>query len=358
MAKAFPLLLTIAVLSIAAWQYVRITQYEKDVYFHHAEDCKLFNPGTRVVDLCRMGDVNLALSGDVGTTQSPFLLYIRNLAQGKPVARPAQISGLPSGPIKPLGFHLRQNSTLFVLSQPNDTAEVLSISLYEDGPEVIKGKFNGKFSLPRELAGTVTDLIAAEDGEVYLAQTYAVPGDDAVSKAKQLAHELLDLQATAVHHCTFAFGEEAKCRPLEDTRAVSVTGIAMDKFGAYFVAYASVDTNWVGVYERKENGDLILQQKVPLRDRAQKLDYDILQQRGYCGGLPYPYAGTDGAVPGGAVEITTWDHRAYHTHRTLLMHDGTQFKGGSCVTRQGQFLIMASVLDENLLLCPMFSPFI
>ena len=358
MAKAFLPLLLVTLASVAVWQYVRIAQFEKDVYFHNSSDCKRVTPSSHISDLSRFGDVNLALSGSLASSLTPFLFSIHHLQRGAPIFRKVQIFSMPDQQIRPLGFHIRRNETAFILSQPADVAEVLVLSLIEDGPEVIKATYQGKFTIPKALSGKVTDLIAVEDDEIYLAQTYAVAGEDPIAKAKQLAYELLDVQDTYVHRCTYAWGKEADCRALNETREVSVTGIGMDKFGSYFVAYASVDTNWVGLYERKSNGNLSLKQKIFLRDRCQKLDYDVLQQRGYCGALPYPYSSTAGAVPGGAVELTSWDNRVYHTYRTMVMHNGTNYKGGSVVARNGRFMIMASVLEDDLLVCPIAAPFI
>ena len=349
MAKVFPVLLTIALLSLSAWQYVRLTQYEKDVHFHHFERCQRFEVGLDIVDMTKFGDISLAITSDGG------LYSVQGVAFGKAVFNKVPITGVPSGfKMQPVGFFLHRNSTLLVLSQAASKTEVVLLELDEISSGSVSAWQNSTFTLPNSLHGTVTDLIAYEDSEIYLAQTYAASQASPLGSTLHLSHELLGVEATSVHHCNYS-AVPVTCRPLNNTQAVSVTGITMNKFGSFFVSFATADENWVSVYERKRNGDFSFKQKISLRDRADKIDHDLLHQRTYAGAVPYPYS-SPGAS--GIVELSTWDMRSYHTYRNIVMQDGTLLKGATCVARGGTNIILASRAEKAVLVCPIYASFI
>lgn len=349
MAKAFSALLAITLLSLTVWQYVRLSQFEKDVHYHHYERCKRFEVGLEIVDMTRFGDISLALARDGGVYSVHGLVY------GTPVFNRVPIAGTPSGfTMHPLGFFLHKNATLFVLTQAESQTEVVLLDLDEAG-ETVSAWLNSSFVLPSALHGTVTDLIAFESSEIYLAQTYAVPqSGSALDSAQHIAHEVLGLESTSVHHCNYS-ATPVTCRTLNNTLAVSVTGITMNKFGSYFVSFATADANWVNVYERKRNGDFSFVQKIPLRDKAEKIDHDLLHQRTYGGAVPFPYAAPG---PSGVVELTSWEMRSYHTYRNLVMQDGALLKGATCAARGQTNIMVASKTERAVLVCPIYAPFI
>lgn len=350
MARPFPILLTVTLLSLGVWQYVRLFQYEKDVHYHHYDKCKRFEVGLEIVDMTRFGDVTLAI------TANGLLYSLNGLAYARPNFEKVPITGTPSGfHMHPLGFFMSKNTTLYVLSEVNTESQVLVFEIDEMSDGAITAWFNRTIELPASVQGTTTDLIISDDTDMHLAQTYAVPATSSpVTQVQNLAYEILGVEATYVHHCDLTVSP-VTCRVLENTKGVSVRGITMSKFGVYFVSYSTADENWVNVYEKKRNGDLKFTQKIPLRDRTGKIDYDGLHQRTYAGAVPYPYA-----APGasGVTELSNWDLRSYHTYRSLIMQDGGLLKGATCAARGGTNIMLASLEERAVLVCPIYAPFI
>lgn len=353
-------------LGTVAWEYVRVFQLEKDVVYHHTAGCKAIDHGAKVLDLTRYGDLVLGIADDWETIQTTGLpgvqaghfLAITGLKLGQIHSFQVPIENFPAElPFHPRGFYLYMNDTLFVLNSaygPHGTRiEVLNLT--SSSPTSLSATYYGFIPLPHYLHGKVADLIVTSTWELYLSQ-YSSEADTGsgslYTRLLNTANDVLGRENTFVHRCTFSLGKPAACSSLNSTAAVSVTGLSKDKFGSYFVAYSSLDYNWIGVYERKDStGELVLRHKVPVRDRLEKIDWDEGWQRTYGGAVPYPYSSA-----GGVVEMKLWDFRSGYIYRSLVMQDGTLMQGATCAARQGEFFLWASYRDTKVMVCPVVSP--
>jgi len=357
-------------IATAAWEYVRVFQLEKDVVYHHSSDCVSIDHGAKILDLTRYGDLVLGIADDweaIQTTglegvQAGHLLAVTGLKQGRIRSFPVSIDSFPAGlPFHPRGFYLYMNATLFVLNSAyglhGTRVEVLNLT--SSSPTSVSAAYYGFIPLPHYLHGKVADLIVTSTWEFYLSQ-YSSEADTGsgslYTRLLNTANDVLGRENTSVHRCTFSVQHPAACTPLNSTAAVSVTGIAKDKFGSYFVAYSSIDYNWVGIYDRKEaTGDLVLRHKVPVRDRLEKIDWDEGWQRTYGGAVPYPYSLSNSLQAGGVVEMKLWELRSGYIYRSLVMQAGEVLKGATCAARQGEFFLWASQRDTMVVVCPVVS---
>ena len=357
-------------IAVGAWEYVRVMQVEKDVLMHHYDRCQGIQIGGKVGDLTRFGDLTIGVADDWETTwerglegvQDGHLFVVNGLKKGKIEGKKVEISNFPVGiPFHPRGFYLFENSTLFVLNSaysPHGTRiELLNITQSGDG---VTAKYHSTIGVPKNLDGKVGDLIVTASWEMYLAQESGRKdeGDGAVGmKVGRLVDDLFSSQSAFVHRCTFKPSSSASCSPLNSTAAVSVSGISKDKFGSFFVAYSSIDYNYIGVYERNDKtGDLNLRYKVPIRDKAEKIEWDEGWQRTYGGALPYPYSFSSVPTPGGVIEMKAWDFRGGYVYRSLIMQPGDLLTGATCAVRQGDYFMWGSKRDTKLLVCEIASP--
>jgi hypothetical protein len=360
-----------ALIGTLFWEYIRVFQVEKDVVYHHTAGCSVIDHGAKIIDLTRYGDIVVGIADDWETIQtsgvdgvaSGHLLAITGLKQATISSFQVAIQNFPAAiPFHPRGIYLYANSTLYVLNfayGPHGTRiEVLNLT--SSSPTHLNANYYGFILLPHYLHGKVGDLIVTSSMELYLSQ-YSSEADTGkgslYTRFATAANDILGRENTYVHRCTYSLGKIAACSSLNSTASVSVTGITKDKFGGFFVAYSSVDYNWIGVYERKEdNGELLLRHRVPVRDRLEKIDWDEGWQRTYGGAVPYPYTASSALLPGGVVEMKLWDFRSGYIYRSLLMQDGSLLRGATCAARQGDFFLWASYRDTKVLVCPVTSP--
>lgn len=351
------------------WELQRIYQVEKDVVYHHTEGCRSIDHGAKVQDLTRYGDVVFGIADDWESIQvngaanvpSGHLLSITGLKTSSISSSRLPIRDFPAGlPFHPRGFYLYSNSTLYILNSACDShgTRIEVVNITSSGLD-ISAVHAGFIALPHNLHGKIGDLVVTTPSEFYLSQyTAEEDGTGSIwSRVLRVVGEVVGKENTYVHRCTYVSGKTAACSALNGTAAVSVTGIAKDKFGSYFVAYSSVDYNWIGVYERKEHsGELVLRNKVPVRDMAEKIDWDEGWQRTYGGAMPYPYSSpVSPLTPGGIIEMKLWDFRSGYIYRSLVMQDGSLLQGATCAARQGDFFLWASQHDTKIVVCPVIS---
>jgi len=334
----------------------RVLHWDKDFYTHHDESCQVVNTDFYAADLTRYSDYMLALDLDPSIfsegakkTKPGRVLYFDKedkLAQVELKDFPKDVA------FNPFGFYLLKPHSLYVLNYAYG-AEPMRVEMFNltasDG--AVEGQYLGSVFFEPEQQLTMSDLIVTSQEELYLAQRSPVPLPETPSildRLKIWAYRFLKIEATYVHHCTFKLGSKAKCRPLENTKAVSVAGITKDKFGDFMVAYSSIDSNSVKYYERNwRNGDFDQIHSVSVRDTINKIEWDEGWQRVYGCSVPWPELHSDYV---GGVELRMWEAKSGKVGRRLFMWQG-EFQNCESSARFREYLYQGSLNHKGLLKC-------
>lgn len=350
---------------ILAMQLRRVLHLERDVYTHHNESCNVVPTGFYVADLTRYADFLLALDLDASifsegakTADRGRLMFLdkENAVYEVNVQNfPADVS------FNPLGFYLLKPDSLYVLNYAYGV-EAMRVEMFNltATPDSVSAVHLGSVYFNPEIQLTASDLIVTSQEELYLAQHSSLPLPETpslFSRLKTWAYDFLQIEAAYVQHCTFKLGERATCRPLENTKAVSVSGITMDKFGHFMVAYSSIDSNSVKYYERNwRQGDFDFTNDVPVRDAIAKIEWEHGKQRVYSASVPLPL--TDPSYVG-AIEYRMWEMKSGKVGRRLFMAHGLfigedrayPFKGGEIATWFFGHVYVGSLQSKGLLKC-------
>ncbi|CAG9315829.1 unnamed protein product [Blepharisma stoltei] len=363
------LLALFSFLAIVGWlQYRRILHPDKDVVLHHYESCSRLNSTGSFIDFTYYEDSVIAAEDDLisiytegpKNAKSGRLLLIEKIASNNPTITELSIQNFPAD----VGFH----PFALYLVKPN-TLYVLNHAFHEGGTRVeifniteTTANYYNFFNFYPDLQGIFGDFIIDTDNEAYFTQFTPIPMPSdggpipVTQKFLTLLSDILQLANTYIYYCKFSVNSTADCMPLNQTEAISITGITKNKFGDYYVAYSSIDYNWISEYTKSSNGNLNEKFKLGLRDRTEKILYDEYTQRVYGGAVPWQFqAFGDGSVVGGAIEVKDWEHKTGLVYRRLFTQEGI-FKGASCAIRIGDYVLTGSYLDKGGLICPIVSP--
>lgn len=372
MAKSVIIAALAVLTGVAIVQYVRVMQPDKDVWYHHYENCEKLELPLPVKDLTEFGSLILAAGDDQSNlftlgadyVQNGKLFALYDLNTTTPFYREVVISEYPPELyFHPFGMYLvRTTNALYVLNHAfNRGGTRVDIFNLTQAPDTVTARYHGAMLLPEELHGRHGDLIVESDFEVYLSEFSSRPlaqtGEPQpwMSYYYSLLDNFLQNKYAHVWQCTFELNSVGNCRSLNNTAAVSVTGITKDKFGMYMVSYSSFDYNWVEYYERHwRKGDFELQKSIALRDRIERIEWDHGSQRVYGGSMPWFFTHS-GSIPGGVVEIKNWEAGSGLVYRRLYIQEHLQ-KGTNCAARKFDKTIAGSSLDRGVLICPITGP--
>ena len=372
MAKTVIIAALAVLTGISVVQYVRVMQPDKEVWYHHYEHCYELDLPLPVKDITEFKHIVIAAGVDqsklfslgADNVDSGKLLALWNLNSTSPSYTEVKIRNYPNDTyFQPFGMYFVRNSdALYVLNHAFNRggSRVDIFNLTADDQDV-EASYHGSMILPTELHGRHGDLIVESDFEVYLSEFSSYPLDQtggpqsSYGYYRSLLDNFLQIKNTCVWQCTFALNSVGNCRALNNTSAVSVTGITKDKFGEYMVSYSSFDYNWVAYYERNwRKGDFELQRSVALRDRIERIEWDHGSQRVYGASMPWFFS-FDDRLPGGAIEIKNWESVSGLVYRRLYLQENLQ-KGTTCAVRKFDRTIAGSALEKGVLVCPMTGP--
>ena len=363
----FGVALLIALLPVIYVQVTRIFALDKDMIYHHTENCKKHKTTGSILDFSYKNSeeyigieenlMDLFTKGPAAVKNGK-LVRIVDVGYGSPKFIEIEKVGFPKDiDFHPFGIHL-EGLYLYVLNHAfgkgGSRIEVFDYMMN-------KATYHGSIILPDDIGGTFGDLIY-HNGYIYLTQYSSIPlpqTSDPMSfftVLKTFYRDFAQVHMSGVYKCTDIVNTIAECTKLEIPLTSSVTGITKNKDNEVFVSFSSMDYNWIGVFDIGLNGNLNQKQKISLRDRAERLSYDKETDRVYAGAIPWPMMMmTSSYVPGGAVEIKKTRGTNNYFFRRLYMQE-KEFMGGSSAARIGNYVISGSFMDSSVYVCLIVDP--
>lgn len=354
-------------LSPVFWiQANRIFALDKDVFYHHSENCKKQTMHASILDMSELNNEELlAIENDLSDlftkgaeeTSQGRLLKIIDVAYGSPKFRPVEIQGYPQEvAFRPFGLHI-EDSTVYVLNQ----------ALHQGGPRIDifnytedTAKYTGSVLLDPSLGGTFGDLVIHKNF-AYLSQYHSIPLDPSPSPfsfksmMQVFYNDIVQIHESGVYRCPLKLNEKVTCKPMTTAKSSSVTGITKDSDDIILVSFSSIDYNWIEKYEILKD-DLSFVQKFPLRDRAERLTYSPTYRKIYAAAVPWQFMSmTSNYVPGGSIEIRKVEHSANYAYRRLFLQENT-IKGVTVASRVGNYILTGTYLEKAVMICPITDP--
>ena len=343
----------------------RIFALDKDVVYHHEDKCRKHTVPASLIDFYHYDSEELISAEEnlmdlftlgAGAVKDGRLVRVLDVAYASPKIIEIPRVDFPSD----IGFHPfavhMDGSTLYVINQAfHRGGPRIEVFEYKDFTAVYQGTIT--FSDPN-LGGTFGALVVI-DKYMYLTQYNAVPLPNAPTPVhistifKAFYKDLIQSYEAGVYRCEITTKEPSNCVRLNTGVSTAVTGITRNSQNEIIITLSSIDYNWVEVYSVDSRGEIEFKQKFPLRDRAERLSYNLEFDKVYGGAIPWLHMMmTSSYVPGGAIEIK---EKSGYSHRRLYMQEKL-FRGGSAVARMGNYVITGTSLDNSVLICPVIDP--
>jgi hypothetical protein len=357
----------ISLLPVFWIQANRIFSLDKDVVFHHFEKCKRQEVEASILDMVELDDDELlAVENDLNSlfangpdeTSQGRLLRIIDVAFGSPKFKPVEIRDFPKDvAFRPFGLFY-ENSKIYVLNQAfHMGGSRIEFFDYKDGQAFYKGST----FLDQAIGGTFGDLIVNK-GFAYLNQYSQVPFQQSnnplplKSILKQFYNDFAQVHQAGVYRCQLILNGTTECDLMKTSKSASVTSLVKEDDENVWVAFSSVDYNWVERYEIDNKGNLNFLEKIALRDQAGRLFYSKSNHRVYAAALPWPFMMmTSNYVPGGVVEIRKLMWQKSFTHRRLFMQENL-IKGITAAARVGNYALGSTFIEKAVLVCLIVDP--
>lgn len=354
-------------LSPVLWiQANRIFALDKDVFYHHSENCKKQTMHASILDMSELNKEELlAIENDLEsiftkgpdeTSQGRFIKVI-DVAYGSPKFKPVEIIGYPQDvAFRPFGLHI-EDSTVYVINQ----------AFHQGGPRIDifnytedTAKYTGSVLLHPEQGGTFGDLVIHK-GFAYLSQYHSIPLESSPtpfsfkSMMEVFYKDIVQIHESGIYRCPIKINEKVSCLQMNTAKSSSVTGITKDDDNNIIATFSSIDYNWVEKYEvLKDNLSFV--EKFPLRDRAERLTYSPSFRRIYAAAVPWQFmAMTSNYVPSGSIEIRKSGTSSSYSYRRLFLQEKT-IKGVTVASRIGNYIFTGSYLEKAVMICPIVDP--
>ena len=360
----FIIALLSALIPVFLVQSNRIFALDKDVVYHHNDKCKKHTVPASLIDFYHYdfeeiiaAEENLMeLFRGAGAVKDGRLVRVLDVAYASPKIIEIPRVDFPSEiGFHPFGVHM-DGTTLYVLNQAFHRGGTrIEIFEYKDFTAIYQGTV--VFS-DQNIGGTFGALVVI-DKHIYLTQYNSIPLLNSINpmsfsmQSKVVYKDLIQSYDAGVYKCQITTESPSTCVKLNTSNSTSVTGITKNSQNELFIAFSSMDYNWVEVYNFDSRGEIELKQKFPLRDRTERLSYNLEFDKVYGGAVPWPLMMvTSSYVPGGAIEIKEANG---YSHRRLYMQEKL-FRGGSVAARMGNYVITGTFLDNSVLVCPVIDP--
>lgn len=354
----------IALLPVFLVQFNRIFTLDKSVVYHHYEKCTKHATQSNIIDIQNYN------SDELIAVEDDYIQISGAWSIPKQDGRLVRVIGVDYGvpkfiEIPRVDFPIDISFHPFAVHIENDLIYVLNHAFHRGGTRVEvfeyfdnKAFYAGSVIFDETLGGTFGDIIVI-DGWIYATQYSAIPmlKNDRpapfISNLQNLYSDITQSHKAGVYKCPLKTSKTVECELQDIEFANSITSIAKSKDDKIFISFSSIDYNWIGIYTI-QNNQLKLEQKLPIRDKPERITYSQEYKKIYAGTTLWPISWAP-HVPAAAIEVKKPIGKQEYLYRRLYTQE-KEFKGASSVARSGNYVITSSILEYSIYVCPIIDP--